>query len=517
MRENDAITLEYAGPTSPGAAWRKRGLRCVAIAALAVFAFYGDARSINADEVWSLRTVALSPGAMIQALQRDVHPPLYFLLLWAWVRMFGFTEIAARTLSGIFFAASAASLYAMVRSFWDRRTAVLAAAIYVFSPLALLAAHFARMYALVSLLAVISTWAYLRLWREPSLRLTFILAGATALGTLTHIWFFFLALAEGVCALPQAGRARRAWTALGAGLLPFAVLWSPALIGQLRQSSETLAWLPRPGVAMLGRTLFLYCGALALFLPAVARAYWKRRAAPPREGLVPVRIVVSMLLITIGAPLVLSFWRPVFWSRFTIVALHLFAIVAAHAGARAIRGNQLAALLAMVSLPSFLYVFHADSKCDARPGAGYIARSARAGDWVVYSSLSRAPMDYYLRSQAELKETSFPAEIDRHPGYEGPLESTARLTALRREAEGLVNRIAASPGQRVYFLHGFRPSVDAILLRGLEARFVKIQSACVECEEMGSYYNRISVFDVTESRSLSRSDSAAGPPLAARR
>lgn len=489
----------------------------LAIAALLAFAFYGDARSINADEVWSLRTVALSPGAMIQALQRDVHPPLYFLLLWAWVRVFGFTEIAARTLSGIFFAASAALLYALVGSLWDRRRALLAAALYVCSPLALLAAHFARMYALVSLLAIVSTWAYLRLWREPSLRFAVILAGANALGTLTHIWFFFLALAEGVCALPQARRARRVWAALGAGLLPFAVLWSPALIAQLGQSSETLAWLPRPDAAMLGRTLFLYCGAFALFLPAVARAYWKRRVGVPLEGLIPVRIVVLMLFLTIGAPLLLSIWRPVFWSRFTIVALHLFAIAGAHAGARAIRGNQLAALVVMISLPSFLYVFHADSQCDARPGAGYIARNARAGDWVVYSSLSRAPIDYYLRSQADLKETSFPAEIDAHPGYEGPLESTARHAALEREAEGLVNRIAASPAQRVYFMHGFRPNVDAILLRALEARFVKSKRACFECEEMGSYYNRISVFNVAESPSLSRSDTAAGPPLAARR
>ncbi len=465
---------------------------------------------MNADEVWSLKTVALSPGAMIDALRADVHPPLYFLLLWAWVRVFGFTETAARTLSGIFFAASAASLYALVRSMWDRRTALLAAAIYVSSPLALFAAHFARMYALVSLLAIVSTWAYLRIWREPSLRSTVILAGANALGTITHIWFFFLILAEAVCALPDARRARRVWTALAAGVLPFVILWLPALFGQLEHTSNTLAWVPRPNAVIVGRTLFLYCGALELFLPAVGWAYWKGRVAVPGRELVPVWLPAWMLLITVGAPLAVSLWRPVFWSRFTIVALHLFAIVAARAGARVMRGNQLAVLLVAISLPSFLYVFHADSECDARPGAEYIARSARPGDWVLYSSLSRAPIDYYLPSGAELNRTSFPAEIDAHPGYEGPLESVARRAALEREAEELVNRIAGSPARRVFFFHGFRPKVDAILLRGLETRFAKIRSACVECEQMGSYYNRISVFDATEPRRASLSDTAAG-------
>jgi hypothetical protein len=512
MRENDAITIEYAAQTARGAVWRGPALRSLAIGALLLFAFYGDTRSVNADEVWSLKTVALSPGAMIQALRADVHPPLYFLLLWAWVRVFGLTEIAARALSGVFFAASAALLYALVRSMWDRRTALLAAAIYVSSPLALLAAHFARMYALVSLLAIVSTCAYLRLRREPSLRFAVILAGVNALGTLTHVWFFFLILAEGVCALRDVRRLRRVWLALVAGLVPFAALWLPALIGQLKHSSDTLAWVPRPDVVIIGRTLFLYCGALALFLPAVAWAYWKRRVPAPGRGLIPVWLPASMLLITLGAPLVVSLWRPVFWSRFTIVALHLFAMVAARAGVRAIRGNQLAVLLVAISLPSFLYLFHADSKCDARPGAEYIAQSARPDDWVLYSSLSRAPIDYYLPSGAKLNRTSFPAEIDAHPGYEGPLESAARRMALEREAEEVVNRIAASPARRVFFIHGFRPNVDAILLRGLEARFTKIRSACIECENMGSYYSRISVFDVTEPRPPSPSDTAAGPP-----
>lgn len=496
MRENEAITIKYAAQTERGAVWRGRALRSLTLLALLLVAFYGNSRSVNADEVWSLKAVALSPGAMIEALRADVHPPLYFLLLWAWVRVFGFTEMAARTLSGIFFAASAVSLYALVRSMWDRRTALLAAAIYASSPLALLAAHFARMYALASLLAIVSTWAYVRLWREPSLRFTVMLAGANALGTLTHIWFFFLILAEALCALPEVRRARRVWIALAAGLLPFVILWLPALIGQLKHSSDTLAWVPRPGAVIVGRTLFLYCGALLLFVPAVAWAYWKRNVAAPGRELVPVRAPLAMLLITIGAPLMLSFWRPVFWSRFTIVALHLFAIVAARAGARAIRGNQLAVLLLAISVPSFVYLFHADSKCDARPGAGYIAQSARPGDWVVYSSLSRAPIEYYLSSAMKLNRTSFPAEIDAHPGYEGPLESVERRTSLEREAEEVVNRIAGSPARRVFFVHGFRPKVDAILLRRLEARFTKIRSACVECEDIGSYYNRISVFGV---------------------
>jgi hypothetical protein len=466
-------------------------------AAVVLFAFYGNHRSVSADEVWSLKTVGLNPRAMIEILRADVHPPLYFLLLAGWSRLFGATEAAARSLSGILYIAAASALFGLVRSFWDRRTAVLAAAIYLSSPLALLAAHFARMYALVSLLAIVSTWAYLRLWNGPSRRACVVLVTVNALGSFTHLWFFFLLLAEGLCALPGRRRVARIWVMLAASVVPFALLWSPALVIQLRHSGDTMAWVPRPGLFMVGQTLFLYCGVLLVFAPAVAWFYCRRRPAECAAPSALFWLPPVMLLITIGAPLIISFWRPLFWSRFAIVALHLFAIIAAHVGARAIRGNQLAAAVLTVGLASFLYLSQGDSRCEARPGAEYIAHTARPGDWVVYSSLSRAPIDYYLAGQstAPMNQTSFPPEIDAHPGYEGPLENPARRATLEHEADQLLDRIAASPPGRVFLMHGFRPKVDGILLRKLESRFTRLDAACVRCAEMGSYYDRISVYE----------------------
>jgi hypothetical protein len=247
---------------------------------------------------------------------------------------------------------------------------------------------------------------------------------------------------------------------------------------------------------MIGQTILLYCGVLLAFAPAVAWFYWKTTAPYGRGSETP-WLPALMLLITIGAPLIISFWRPMFWSRFTIVALHLFAILAAQAGARAIRGNQLAISILTAGLACFVYLSQGDSQCEARPGAEYIARTARPGDWIVYSSLSRAPINYYLggQSTAPMNQTSFPQEIDAHPGYEGPLESPARWASLEREADRLLDRIASSPHGRVFLVHGFRPKVDAILLGKLESRLVKLDSACVRCAEMGSYYNRISVFE----------------------
>src|ERR1044072_3660001 len=112
------------------------------------FAFYHSNAAYTSDEVWSVNTVV--SDNVISALKADVHPPLYFLLLKVWVSLFGSSERAVRSLSGLFYALAVLAVYYLARELYGDELALLTAAVYACSPLAILSAQFARMYALLS-------------------------------------------------------------------------------------------------------------------------------------------------------------------------------------------------------------------------------------------------------------------------------------------------------------------------------------------------------------------------------
>src|ERR1041384_2090597 len=162
------------------------------------FALYKSDSAYSSDEVWSVKAVSVDYTSTMEMLKADVHPPLYYQFLYVWVRLFGVGERAVRSLSGLFFVLSVLAVYGLGRSLYGSKTALLCAAIYLCSPLAILSAQFARMYALLSLLSILSTWLYLQFSLKPdNSRLLFVAyVLVNALGTFTHIAFFFLLFAQ---------------------------------------------------------------------------------------------------------------------------------------------------------------------------------------------------------------------------------------------------------------------------------------------------------------------------------
>ena len=125
---------------------------------------------------------------------------MYYWFLFPWVRLFGDSEFALRSLSALFYLASVFALHRWARQALGARAATIAAAVYLTSPLAILASHMARMYSLLSLISILSTQLYWTLFVEGKRsrgRLA-LFALVNALGTMTHIWFFFVLFAEGI-------------------------------------------------------------------------------------------------------------------------------------------------------------------------------------------------------------------------------------------------------------------------------------------------------------------------------
>ena len=124
-------------------------------------------RGLWVDEAISVSEARLSYGAMIHQLAiADVHPPLYFTILWASARIFGFGDDAVRVPSIVFGVLLIPLIYLLGKEAYDRRTGAVAAVIVSVAPYAVWYSQEARMYAMLMVFGVVALWAQLRIFHR---------------------------------------------------------------------------------------------------------------------------------------------------------------------------------------------------------------------------------------------------------------------------------------------------------------------------------------------------------------
>jgi len=460
---------------------RSRALWLLAAAAL-FLGLWGMGQAYRSDEVWSLRAVAMPWDAMMDELRDDVHPPLYYWLLRGWTKVAGTSEIGTRLLSLLLALLASAAIYRSGREWFGARGALLSAAVFATCPLLIIAEQFTRMYGLLAFASAISTVLYLRVSRAEQVHPTdfalYVLANIA--GTLTHVWFFFLLFGQGVAHLALRRFSRLGWMAAAAlfSLAPYAFYWLPVLLRQVRKTETALAWATTPGAGDVIGALMLLGWLWWLAIPIL----WRNR---PRHTSNIGLACAIMAIVALATPIALSFWRPIFWPRFTIVALPALALAIGSLAPNTPRVRLEPAFIAIICAVAFIVTGFYATRCDSRSGARFLTEAARPGDLIVFTNISRPAVDHYWRN-GEITARSFPAENDAHPGFDGPVPQPQ----LDSEAAAILD----SPG-RVIVFHGFRPQKEAVLLDGLERSRKRVDALCRTCEGMGGYYNRISVFE----------------------
>lgn len=122
----------------------------------------GLRQSVWFDEAYSIMLAKQSWSHLIYLTSIDTHPPLYYLLLKAWAMVFGWSELALRSLSIL--ASGAAVIFAglLVRRMFGVRVALIALAFVVFAPFLLRYGFEIRMYSLGSLIGIAATYVLVR-------------------------------------------------------------------------------------------------------------------------------------------------------------------------------------------------------------------------------------------------------------------------------------------------------------------------------------------------------------------
>jgi len=187
------------------------------------------------DEGYSVYQVVVGLAEMIENTARDFHPPLYYLLLSAWSVVSGLSPYVLRFLSACFGTLAVPVVWAIGRRCFGVGEGVLAALLVALLPFCVHHAQEARMYALLMLLATISTYALLKILalrcREGDgiLRVSILYQIATLGALYTHYAAWLLLGAQiAVVILSRRGRARLGWwvarwAVLGLIFLPWGI------------------------------------------------------------------------------------------------------------------------------------------------------------------------------------------------------------------------------------------------------------------------------------------------------
>src|SRR4051794_9005827 len=144
------------------------------------------------DEALSVQIARLPISQIPGALRHDGAPPLYYVLLHFWMRLFGTSDVAVRSLSGVCSVLMLPLIYLAGRRIASRRVGVAAVIIAATSPFATHYATETRMYALLALLAVVGFLALANAVQRPSLGALASVAVCTAALLYTHYWSLYL-------------------------------------------------------------------------------------------------------------------------------------------------------------------------------------------------------------------------------------------------------------------------------------------------------------------------------------
>ena len=169
-----------------------------------------DVQSYWFDEALTARLLDLGLFDMLRALpDKELTPPLYYVLAWPWSKLLGTDQLALRSFSALIGTLTIPVAYLAGAELLSRRAGVAAAALTAFNPLLVWYSQEARPYALVVLLGGLSFLFFTRALRGPRLRPLAAWVAVSIAALLAHYFAAFVIVPEAVWLFLHAGHRRR--------------------------------------------------------------------------------------------------------------------------------------------------------------------------------------------------------------------------------------------------------------------------------------------------------------------
>jgi 4-amino-4-deoxy-L-arabinose transferase-like glycosyltransferase len=408
--------------------WPLVPLAIAAVAAALRFAWLGQ-HSIWADEAFVASAIRLNWADLFGFLARaDAHPPLYYALMKGWASVAGSGEAALRAPSACASSVSVLLTYELARRVSSESVSRIGALLVALSPFDIMAGQQARMYPLLSALAVGATIALAHSVEGDSRTRwgTYVLLATLTI--YTHYLGFLVLAAHGVWVAMWARRRVTVWLGAMAAAEVLYLPWSVALMTRAadvvqvgRTANGIVPYLTPDGLLALlafGGSLFgtaSYWGAgasrvvehAAVLLPFVVLLGWGIAALWPRRDALMLVALPLIVPVIIATPISLA--TPLLWPRAFSFVEPFFALLLAQgiAAAAQVAGHRRdpALVLLLTGVLAFSAPVLAQHYVDpsARPyhwraAAAWVAGEAKPGDYFVYvGKATEDSFTYYYR------------------------------------------------------------------------------------------------------------------------
>lgn len=248
-----------------------------------------DSQSFDLDESVTVALLHHGLAGMLQAIpETESTPPLYYVLAWAWTKLFGLDEVGLRSLSALIGSAMIPLAYVTARRLASPRAGVIAAGLTAVSPWLIWYSQESRAYALFALLSLASFACFLAALESQSRRPLLGWALTSALALACHYFAIFLIAPEALWLLAR-GRARRE-PLLAVGVVVLAgIALLPLATEQAHDIRAKAGFLRTP---------------LASRITAIPTRFLLGEAAP--SGSKAVLVLAASLLVAVGAVFLLQ-------------------------------------------------------------------------------------------------------------------------------------------------------------------------------------------------------------------
>ncbi len=497
-------------PTTPVHARPRRGLPVIVAGAVALVAAGMALRVLTASDLWldEALTVNIARLPLVDipaALARDGAPPLYYMVLHGWMALFGTSDLAVRSLSGVASALTLPAVWLVGRRLGGNRAAWGAVIVLAVNPFAIRYGTETRMYALVALEVTLGLLAALRAYERPTpARLAWVALSAASV-LYTHYWGLYLLIASGLVLLvrarrrsptrpdPAAGprspgrgaaaaaRWRRRLTGpegrLLAALAVGGAAWAPWIPTFLDQAAHTgTPWATPVGPSALvsvlaefggggsdgARVLTLLLVGLVL-LGVLGRPLGGRLVELDLRGRPAARPLFALFLGCPAIAVALGLLTgTAFVARYTSVVLPFFAVLAGLGVAAVGERKRAAVVVGAVGLIGLSLAGQNALRNRTQAGelAGYVAAAARPGDVVAFCPDQLGPSTLRLLGD-RFPAVGFPRAADPRLIDWYDYEDVNRATSPAAFAKVIDERAGDANEVWLVSSHGYRTAEKA--------------------------------------------------------
>lgn len=213
----------------------------------------GLCQSVWFDEAYSILVAKQSVGELLRLTALDTHPPLYYVVLHFWAGLFGWGELALRSLSVIMAGGAVFVGALLVRRLFGVRAALITLPFLLFAPFLLRYGFEIRMYAMASLICISATYLLVAALDAKTRKQKWLLYGGyavlVALGVYTLyytalVWIAHLVWLVWVTYKAKQPLAKQPWLLAYLGSVLLFLPWLPTFVSQV--GNGALAAISQP-------------------------------------------------------------------------------------------------------------------------------------------------------------------------------------------------------------------------------------------------------------------------------